>query len=248
VLLVSFQFFGCASLDSVGSKEEKRELAQNKFREALQFGSLNQKNQMLKALNEAIELHPKEANYHFYLGKAYFIDGDSGKAESEFLKCIELNKDYKFAYHQLGQIYMKRKNWKNAIQYFNKDLKLSGTRDPQQIYNWLALCHYFLAQYDQAEDEWKKALNIKENAAILLNLGLSYRHRSKFTLAKDSMKKATQLKPRFAQAHFELAQLYIRENKKKKAKEHFKNAILYSPSSAFATQSKEYLEKINKKN
>ena len=62
------------------------------------------------------------------------------------------------------------------------------------------------------------------------------------------MKKATQIKPRFAQAHFELAQLYIRENKKEKAKEHFKNAILYSPSSTFANQSKKYLEKINKKN
>ena len=106
---------------------------------------------------------------------------------------------------------------------------------------------YFLTEFDQAEIEWKKALNIKENAAILLNLGLAYRHRSKFKLAKDSMKKATQIKPTFAQAHFELAQLYIWENKKKKAKEHFKNAILYSPNSAFAKQSKEYLDKINKK-
>jgi len=247
VFLVSFQVFGCASLGSVSSKEGKNEVAQKKFREALQFGSLNQKNKMLKALNEAIELNPKEANYHFYLGKAYFVDGDTDKAESEFLKCIEIKRDFKFAYYQLGQIYMKRKNWKNAIQYFNKDLQLSGTRNPQQIYNWLALCHYFLAQYDEAEDEWKKALNIKENAAILLNLGLAYRHRSKFILAKDSIKKATQLKPRFAQAHFELAQLYIWENKKGKAKQHFKNAILYSPSSTFAKQSKEYLEKINKK-
>ena len=248
LLLVSFQFVGCVSLGSVDSKEEKNELAKKKFKEALQFGSLNQKNKMLKALNEAIELNPKEANYHFYLGKAYFVDGDTSKAESEFLKCIELNGDFKFAYHQLGKIYMRRKNWKNAIQYFNKDLQLSGTRDPQQIYNWLALCHYFLAKYDQAEDQWKKALNIKENAAIHLNLALAYRHRSKFKLAIDSMKKAIQLKPRFGQAHFELAQLYIRENKKEKAKEHFKNAILYSPSSAFAKQSKEYLEKINEKN
>ena len=61
------------------------------------------------------------------------------------------------------------------------------------------------------------------------------------------MKKATQLKPRFAQAHYELAQLYIRENKKEKAKEHFQNAILYSHGSAFAKQSKEYLEKFNEK-
>ena len=113
-MLLSFQLFGCATSGSLNSKEEKNELAQKKFREALQFGSLNQKIKMLKALNQAIELNPKEANYHFYLGKAYFVDGDTGKAESEFLKSIELNRDFKFAHRQLGQIYMGRKNWKNA--------------------------------------------------------------------------------------------------------------------------------------
>ena len=244
LLLVSFQFFGCATSGLEDSPAEKKGLAQKKFREALQFGSLNQKSKMLKALKESIELDPKEANYHFYLGRAYFVDGDMDKAESEFLTSVQLNSSLKDAYQQLGQIYMQRKDWKNAIQYFNKDLLLSGTRNPQQIYNWLALCYYFLGKFEQAETEWKKALNIKKNAAILLNLGLAYRHRSKFILAKDSIEKAIRLKPRFAQAHFELAQLYIRENKKEKAKEHLKKTILYSPSSVYAKQSKEYLEKI----
>ena len=248
MLLAIFPFFGCATSGSVDSKEDKQELAQKKFKEALQFGSLNQKSKMLKALNEAIELNPKEASYHFYLGRAYYVDGNTEKAESEFLQSIQLNSLFKDAYQQLGQLYMQRKDWKNAIQYFNKDLQLSGTRNPQQIYNWLALCHYFLGKYDQAEIEWNKALNIKENAAIHLNLGLAYRHRSKFELAKGSMEKAIQIKPRFAQAHFELAQLYTRENKQDKAKEHFKNAILFSPSSAFAKQSREYLEKFSQKN
>ena len=247
IMLASFQLFGCASSGSVNSKEANEQLAREKLKEALRFGSLNQKSKMLKALIEAIELDPKEASYHFYLGRAHFVDGDTKKAESQFLKCVRLNNGFKDAYQQLGQIYMQRKDWENAIQYFNKDLQLSGTRNPQQIYNWLALCHYFLAQYDKAETEWKKALNIKENAAIYLNLGLAHRHRSKFKLATDSMVRAIQIKPSFAQAHFELAQLYIRENKREKAKKHFKNAILYSPSSAFAKQSKEYLEKISQK-
>jgi Tfp pilus assembly protein PilF len=55
--------------------------------------------------------------------------------------------------------------------------------------------------------DWKKALNIKDNAAIRLNLALEYRDGSKFDLAKASLEKAFKLKPRFSKTNFELAQL-----------------------------------------
>ena len=83
LLLGGFLFFGCATKDLVDSPEEKNELAQKKFREALQFASLNQRNKMMKALIEAIELDPNNANSHFILGREYLIHGDIDKAESD---------------------------------------------------------------------------------------------------------------------------------------------------------------------
>ena len=55
--------------------------------------------------------------------------------------------------------------------------------------------------------DWEKALDIKDNAAIRLNLALAYRDESKFDLVKASLEKAVKLKPRFSKTNFELAQL-----------------------------------------
>ena len=145
LLLGGFLFFGCATTDLVDSPEEKNKLARKNFR-------------------EVIKLYPNNANSHFILGKKYLINGDIDKAESEFLKSIQLNNRLKDGYQQLARIYMQ-----------NRD--------------------------------WKKALDIKDNAAIRLNLALAYRDGSKFDLAKASLEKAVKLKPRFSKTIFELAQL-----------------------------------------
>lgn len=248
LLLGFFLFSGCATSDPLEHSEGKKELAQKKFKEALQFSSLNQKNEMMKALKESIELNPNDANSHFFLGKEYLLSGDIDKAESELLNSFRLNNKLKGVPRLLAQVYIHKQDWKKTIHYFNEDLSQPGTQEPQQVYNWLALSYYNLGDRDQAEIEWKKALDIKDNAAIRLNLALAYRDGSKFGLAKDSLEKAIKLRPRFSQAHFELAELLLRENKKQKAKEHFKNVVLYSPSSEFAIKSREYLQKISQQN
>jgi lipopolysaccharide biosynthesis regulator YciM len=115
LLLGDFLFLGCATTDLADSPKEKNELARKKYREALQFASLNQRNKMMKPLIEAIELYLYNANYHFILGREYQINGDIDKAKSEFLKSIQLNNRLKDGYQQLAQIYMQNRDWKKAL-------------------------------------------------------------------------------------------------------------------------------------
>lgn len=237
--------YGCASTVETGGK---RGLALEKFREALKFGSLNDNKGMIASLKEASKLDPGNPNYHVYLGTTYFVEGDVDNAEKEFIKTLEIDRNNKNSYRQLGRIYMQKGEWEKAVINFQEDLKRPGTPYPLRSYNWLALCYFKLGKYDRAEKIWLNALKMKDNAAIRLNLALAYKDLERFEQAMDSLKRASLLNSKMPQVHYEMARLYVREKKNDEAVKHFKEVIRLAPGSDRAKASREFLDLLQARN
>ena len=239
--LVSGFFSGCAT--GSGARTEE---AQSKFQEGLEQGSLNNRDGMIAKFEEAVALDPENDRYRLHLGTALFLAGDLEKSEKQLLETIRINNESKDAYRQLGRLYMQKGDWARAVDFFQQDLQRPGTPLPHRVYNWLALSYYNQGKFQEAERIWLKAVDIKDNAAIRLNLALAYKEREKFDQALQSLEKAVALNPKFPQAHYELSQLLVRNKQMEDAMRHFREVIRLAPGSEWAQLSQKYLELIGK--
>jgi len=235
--------FACAT-----GKGEDPLLAKQKYQEAVKYDSLNLKRDAYASLKEAIRLDPLEPNYHLSLGAAYFSAGDLENAEKEFLQTLRLDEHYNEAHRNLGRLYMQQGKWQEAIGHLQKSFKGPGVSSPHQVYNWLALSYYARGDIVQAEKEWTKALRLKENPSIRLNLALAYRDQGRFDLAMDSLRKALLLDPHLVEAHHQMALLLLKKKDLDGAMKHFREVIQRQPQSDLAANSREYMEMIRSGN
>ena len=239
-------FLGCATSGQV-KEEHNSQLARQKYQEAVGYGSLGRNFDMIASLQEATALAPEKARYHLYLGRAYFLVGDFENSEKELKEAINLDPNLKEAHRQLGRFYMEQGKWDKAVAQFRNVMKRSGTTNPHQLFNWIALCYYNQGKFEEAIGEWLRAVEMRDNPSIRLNLALAYRDQEYFDKARDSLKQALALKPDFPQAQYEIALLYLKEQNLDRATKHFKNVVRMSPNGERAASARQYLNLINSK-
>jgi tetratricopeptide (TPR) repeat protein len=139
-------------------------------------------------------------------GTEYFRKGIYDKAITEFENALKLREDAQ-THEDLAQALSGNKRFQEAAEHYRAALR---THPIPNNYFQLGLAFAKMAQYDQAEENLNKAIQLKPDfAEAYLNLAVVYAKSHRLQDAVDSLKQAIQYKPNYVEAHFYLGQAYL---------------------------------------
>lgn len=172
---------------------------------------------------KALKVNPKNKESLHYLG---YISSEFGKydeAISYYNRAISVDPEYSDAQNMLGVTYARLENWNEAVKYFKAALSNPTYATPERAYSNLGYAYYMMQDYTKAEEALKESLvrnPVLHNAMYIL--GLVYTKTDDDSRAIKEFKRAIGLMPNYVDAHWEIANAYLREGKRAKALKHFK--------------------------
>jgi len=190
-----------------------------------------------KVLKKLLERNPRCVQA--CLGMAYISEFAGGErygkgfpAEESiayYRKAIEMQPDLFSAWFDLGNVYMKCGNYKEAADAFAKAKDL----DPSMKYAFynLGMCDITLGEKEKAEDQFKEAILLDSDFADAhFQLGVLYSGRRNYGGAIEEFERVLRLNPAEADAHYRLATIYmLHAEKPKEAIEHFSAYLRCKP-------------------
>lgn len=134
--------------------------------------------QIIKLLENAIELNNKDSEYWYLLGKVHFfvikdydkaIEFHKKAAEINYTETINNNKEY--YYYTFGKINLYLGKSQEAIENFKKAIKysidcFSDFHDESDYWHYLGLSYEKNGQYDEALKSYEKALDINVRSEL----------------------------------------------------------------------------------
>lgn len=157
---------------------------------------------------KALKLGPFMPGIHYNLASTYAEMGTQDKAIKEYKKLIQLKPDYARAYLDLSRIYFQSQDYQEALNLLGK----AKTVFPS----------------DQRINKLLKDINY-ECAVDYVNRGIKSFLAEDMQKAHILLKKAIEIEPDLANAHYSLAHFYISNNNYKDAKDRLKQAIDLKP-------------------
>jgi type IV pilus assembly protein PilF len=200
----------------------------------------------LKELLEADKNAPDDPVINYHLGIAYLGRGLRDLAMERFQNAVSLKEDYSEAHNYIGTLYMDQGQWQKAVDSFDKALKNYLYETPGlALYNsgW---AYYNLQNYDMAMSRYQQAqrqdgmTNLQPQ--IEKNIGLIYIKKSDWIQAREHLEKSVGLNPSLFDAHFFLAETYLKLKDRANAKKSFQQVVKLAPQSPLGKKAREYLQ------
>ena len=185
ILLTVVFWLGCAS------KQSKVEKARLHYDIA---GDLLKKGEFPKAIEQvekAIEINPKEAEFHNLLGLIYLNRGYLDRSEASFFKALELRPEYAEVNNNLCGLYITKNLWNEAIAQCGKAVSHLTYASPEKAYHNMGWAYYKLGNLMKAIENYNKSLSYRDGFYLAhQNLGIVYFDMGKYNLAINHYTKA----------------------------------------------------------
>ena len=169
------------------------------------------------------------------LGKARLLQGDLAGALSELAKADTMRPNNVDTLTLLGLTYYSRKDYQEAIDFFNRALAVEPGRS--EVHNNLGLVYLDTKDYVRARQEFETALadpTYARSYLALFNLGLVSEFEGQAADAEAIYKRVMLISPQYSAPLLRLARMQYAKGEYRAAADLLSNAVRLSPNSAEA--------------
>lgn len=238
-LLLFLSFFACATTPGV----EDRKKAETHYNIGLSYLAKNQLRDAFVEFQKAIKLNPKNKEPLNALGLVSAEFKEYENAISYYKRALAIDPDYSGAMNNLGVTYVKTGNWDEAIKYFKMALKDPVYATPESAYSNMGYAYYKKGDYINATNTLEKTIEQYPGfPRPVYFLSLVHMKLGKVNEAIDGFKKAVDIDPKYMDAHWDLANAYLRIGDREKAFEHFRIIAESSVENKRREDALEYIE------
>jgi tetratricopeptide (TPR) repeat protein len=127
----------------------------------------NEINKAHARIDQVLSANPNNASIHYLKAQAYGYERNSGQAEIELRKTLDLDPNYIAAYSALGALFINTNQQDRAIAEYQKILERRP--DNATAYTLIGMLDDSRQNYDAAAESYRQALGKDQNSVIAAN-------------------------------------------------------------------------------
>lgn len=215
-----------------------------KLQQAFELHQKSDLNEAEKLYLQYLEDNSNSADGNNLLGLLYLQKEELSNAEKYISKALEIKKDTYF-YDNLGKVYLKKHDYKSAIEVLQQGLEL----DSRNFSLWfdIALAYKGNSDWENSKKAYEKVLSINPNShQAYFNLAFLRFNDNEPYEAVKCYEKALELKPDDLESKYFLSLAYMQIKDYDKGLNFFENRLCRF--SAYISQEKTYPHKISEQN
>ena len=162
--------------------------------------------------------------YHYHLGAAYQDLGRTRESISSYKKAVALDRTHLRSLFRLGKYYVAQREKDSALSFVDHGLEFYA--DDVSLINLKALAYYNNDQYGKALPFFERLVELGEQKQYIYEkLAFCYFKSWEFEKAKTTYKVVLVMDPDNAEAHFNLGQVFWKEEQLDSVRFHVKRSI-----------------------